>query len=342
MKICRNCQRSYPNNFANCPQDGTPLTQSGEWAEGTLIRGKYRIIEKIGQDAMSAVYKALDVRFNEIRVLKVMMPELANDKVFVKRFEHEAAFARKLHHPYAVSVEDIDETEDGQPFIVMEHIEGRSLRSLMEAEGPLPVARVCSIIKQVASALDSAHRFGLEHRDIKPDNIIMVSSPRGELAKVQGFGIAKIKEGLGGAAGMSLTHTSMVVGTLIYMSPEQAKGTPGDALDGRSAIYSLGVVMYQMLTGQLPVRGDTAIQILVAHIQSPPISISEAQPDLQIPEPIAALVMRCLAKDPGQRPQTGQALIEALERWEATRAQVCFEAAPDASTPMPKTGSPKP
>jgi hypothetical protein len=125
MKICRNCQRSYSNSFANCPQDGTPLSQSSEWSEGTLIRGKYRIVEKIGQGAMGAVYKAFHIRFNELRAIKVMMAELAIDKDFVKRFEHEAVVARKLHHRNAVWVEDIDETEDGQPFIVMEYVEGR-------------------------------------------------------------------------------------------------------------------------------------------------------------------------------------------------------------------------
>jgi eukaryotic-like serine/threonine-protein kinase len=121
MKTCRNCHRSYSNSFANCPQDGTPLSLSGEWSEGTLIRGKYRIVEKIGQGAMGAVYKALHIRFNELRAIKVMKAELANDKDFVKRFEHEAVVSRKLHHANAVWVEDIDETEDGQPFIVMEY-----------------------------------------------------------------------------------------------------------------------------------------------------------------------------------------------------------------------------
>lgn len=116
MKICRSCQGSYPDHFANCPQDGTPLTQSNEWAKGTLIRDKYRILNKIGQGAMGAVYKALHVRFNELRAIKVMMTELATQKEFVKRFEHEAVFARKLRHPNAVSVEDIDETDDGQPY----------------------------------------------------------------------------------------------------------------------------------------------------------------------------------------------------------------------------------
>jgi TPR repeat protein/serine/threonine protein kinase len=340
MKICRTCQRSYPDHFANCPQDGTPLTQSGGWTEGTLILGKYRILGKIGQGAMGAVYKALHVRFNELRAIKVMMTELASHKEFVKRFEHEAVFARKLHHPNAVSVEDIDETDDGQPFIVMEYIEGQSLRNLMKSEGPLSARRVSSIIKQVAAALDAAHQIGIVHRDIKPDNILISRETSREIAKVLDFGIARIKEGLSETSGLSLTHTGMVIGTPFYMSPEQAKGISGDQLDARSDIYSLGVVMYQMLTGELPVKGDTPLQVLFAHVQTPPIPFPVASPDLDIPKPITDLVMECLSKDPAQRPQTGQALIENLESWETARTQLYSEAKPAEVSPA--AGIPKP
>ena len=244
----------------------------------------------------------------------------------MKRFEHEAVVARKLHHANAVWVEDIDETEDGQPFIVMEYVDGRSLRDVTKADGPLPVPRVCSIARQVASALDAAHHIGIVHRDIKPDNIILVSLPGADLAKVLHFGIAKMKEMLGGTAGVSLTHTGMVVGTPFYMSPEQAKGASADGLDGRSDLYSLGVVMYQMLTGELPIKGDTPIQIVLAHIQTPPIFISDVRRDLHIPGPIADIVMRCLAKDPELRPRTGRDLVEQLEQWESTRTRLYSEA----------------
>jgi len=159
MKTCRVCQRSYSTHFANCPQDGTPLIQSEEWAEGELVRGKYQIIQKIGQGAMGAVYKALHMHFQELRALKVIAAALASDKKFVKRFEQEAILARKLQHPNAVRVDDIDETEDGQPFIVMEYIEGKNLRDVIAEEGPMTPTRVASIIRQVASALDAAHHL---------------------------------------------------------------------------------------------------------------------------------------------------------------------------------------
>ncbi len=281
-----------------------------------MIRGKYRILGKIGEGGMGTVYKALHVHFKELRALKVMAPQLIHDKALVKRFGREAVLARKLRHRNAVRVEDFDETEDGQPFIVMEFIEGRSLKNLMQSEGPLPVARVCSIIKQAAAALDAAHRLGLVHRDIKPDNIILVASDNEEVAKVLDFGIAKIKDRLGATAGLSLTQSGMVIGTPPYMSPEQAKGAGGDELDGRSDLYSLGVVMYQMLTGELPLTADTPLNMLLAQIQTPPTPIHNVRPGLDIPGPVAALVMKCLAKERERRPQTGNELIEQLERWE--------------------------
>jgi serine/threonine protein kinase len=194
MKTCRVCQRSYSTHFANCPQDGTPLMQSEEWAAGTMVRGKYQIIEKIGEGAMGTVYKALHMHFQEMRALKVIAAKLSKDKAFVKRFEQEAILARKLQHPNAVRVDDIDETEDGQPFIVMEFIEGENLRKVISAAGPMPPMVVSLIIRQVASALDAAHSLGIIHRDIKPENSVLIQSQQKNVAKVLDFGIAKFKQ----------------------------------------------------------------------------------------------------------------------------------------------------
>jgi eukaryotic-like serine/threonine-protein kinase len=317
MKTCRVCQRSYSTNFANCPQDGTPLTHSEEWAEGTVVRGKYQIIQKIGQGAMGAVYKALHMHFSELRALKVIAAGLSSDKTFVKRFEQEAVLARRLQHPNAVRVDDIDETEDGQKFIVMEYIEGRNLRKVISAGGPMRPMRVCAIIRQVASALDAAHQLGIVHRDIKPENIVLIQSKKEDVAKVLDFGIAKLKEGLSGTTATSVTDTGMVVGTPPYMSPEQAMAAPGNELDGRSDIYSLGIVMYQMLTDELPIKGETALQIVLAHIQNPPIPIQVARSGVNVPAPLAELVMKCLEKNRDDRPPNGQAIIKELEKWES-------------------------
>jgi serine/threonine protein kinase len=321
MKTCPKCQVSYPVNYMVCPADGSPLEEVGSWTEGSIIRGKYRLLAKVGQGGMGAVYKALHLAFDELRALKVIAPELLSDELFVKRFKHEARITRLLQHPNAVRVDDIDEAEDGRPFIVMEFIEGKSLKKLIREEGPLPAERVLSIIKQAAGALEAAHRQGMVHRDIKPDNISLVDTPDGEMVKVLDFGIAKMKEArMGEAAGLTLTGAGVVIGTPQYMSPEQAMGKRGEELDGRADLYSLGVVMYQMLTADLPFRADTTMEMLLAHMQKAPQPIATAHPELQVPENVAALTLRLLEKNREMRPATARALIQEIETIEAELA----------------------
>jgi serine/threonine-protein kinase len=317
MKTCPTCQVSYPTNYAICPADGSPLDEIGTWSDGSIIRGKYRLLAKVGQGGMGSVYKALHLAFDEMRALKVIAPELLTDDLFVKRFKHEAVITRKLQHPNAVRVDDIDEAEDGRPFIVMEFIEGKSLKKLIREEGPLPAQRVCLIIKQCAYALEAAHKLGMVHRDIKPDNIALVDAPEGEMVKVLDFGIAKVKEArMGEGMGLTLTGAGVVIGTPQYMSPEQAMGKRGDELDGRADLYSLGVVMYQMLTADLPFKADTTMEMLLAHMQKAPSPIGVLHPELQVPEGIAALTMRMLEKNRDLRPASARALIQEIERIE--------------------------
>jgi eukaryotic-like serine/threonine-protein kinase len=322
MKICPACKSSYPQDYAVCPRDGTRLEEAGAWPEGTVVRGKYRVLRKVGEGGMGTVYKALHLRFDELRALKVIGAELASDSSFLKRFETEAVLTRRLQHPNAVRVEDIDEAEDGRPFIVMEYIEGQSLKKVIQDHGTLPLARVLAITRQVASALEAAHQIGMVHRDIKPENICLISAPQGEQAKVLDFGIAKIKEAsserMGGA---SMTETGVIIGSPPYMSPEQALGMRGSQLDGRSDLYSLGVVVYQMLTGELPLKADTTMAMLMAHIHDPPKPIREARPDLCIPDSIADLVMGLLEKKPEARPASAGAVKEIIERAERELAK---------------------
>jgi len=314
MKSCPTCKATHPNEFIVCPQDGTSLVELGEWTEGTVIRGKYRILSKLGKGGMGTVYKVMHVAFNEVHAVKVINPSLMDDDLFVKRFKHEAVITRKLRHPNAVRVDDIDEAEDGRPIIVMEYIEGQSLKKVIKDLGPLPVPRTCAIIKQAAAALDAAHRLGMIHRDIKPDNIVLISTAEGEQAKVLDFGIAKLKEAqTGDVVGVTLTEAGTVVGTPAYMSPEQAEGHRGDELDGRSDIYSLGVVMYQMLSGELPFKADTSMAMLLARIRQQPAPIVTLHPELQIPEAIAKVVMKTLEKNPDKRPQNAELLIQEIE-----------------------------
>src|ERR1039457_6861824 len=267
---------------------------------------------------MATVYKALHVGFDEVCALKVINQELASDLSFVKRFGQEAALTRKLQHPNAVRVEDIDQADDGRPFMVMEFIEGESLKDVIQHQAPLPVPRACRIAKQVAAALDAAHRLGMIHRDIKPGNILLTRPAAGadaeELARVLDFGIARMKEAHLAAGAATLTRTDTSIGTPAYMSPEQAMGKTGEGLDGRADLYSLGVVMYEMLTGELPIQAESEVQMLIGQISTVPEPIRARRPEL--PDGIGAVVMRCLEKDPGRRPASGAALIAQIENCE--------------------------
>ncbi len=329
MKNCPACNNTYPADFTLCPRDGTKLVAVNAWAEGAVIRGKYRILAKLGEGSMGAVYKAQHLVFDELRALKVLSSGLAGDDRYVTQFQQEAIITRKLDHPNAVRVEDLDQSEDGLPFIVMEFIEGVTLGRLMRDNGPLPVSRVCSIVKQVASALAAAHDLGITHRDIKPDNIVLVQTKSGEQAKVLDFGIAKLKDAQSSASpSSSLAQRGLIIGTPRYISPEQARGTPGNEFDGRSDLYSLGVVMYEMLTGRPPFVADSLANLLVAQLSKPPEPVQQAGAGLRIPDAIAGVVMRCLEKNPNQRPPSAHALIEEIEQAEKMIAE--------APTPVPR------
>jgi len=196
MKYCDTCRSAYPNDFSTCPRDQAPLRATADLVPGMVVRGKYEVLEKIGAGGMAAVYKVRHLAFGEIRALKVVAAKLCDDEGFLKRFRTEAVVTRRLQHPNAVRVDDLDVTEDGRPFIVMEHVQGKNLREVIRAEGAFEVARAAAIGKQVASALGAAHALGITHRDIKPDNILLTVGPDGQaLAKVLDFGIAKVREG---------------------------------------------------------------------------------------------------------------------------------------------------
>src|SRR5258708_3481902 len=173
VKYCPACSGRSPNSVSVCPLDQSPLYQSSEIEPGTIIRGKYVIIEKLGAGGMATVYRAQHKTFDEFRAIKVVNADLAENQEFLKRFRYEAKLTRKLRHPNAVSVEDFDITDDGRPFIAMELIEGENLRSIIRSEGVIPVPRALEITAQVASALAAAHELGIVHRDIKPDNFVV-------------------------------------------------------------------------------------------------------------------------------------------------------------------------
>ena len=312
MKHCTTCQHLFPDQLQVCPTDNVTLRVARELEPGMIVRGKYIIMEWIGSGGMAAVYRAKHRLLNEMRAVKVVAPKFARDEDFLWRFRHEAAIARKLRHENAVWVEDLDEIEDGRPFIAMEFLQGQDLRKLIKGQGPVSVERTLKLGAQVASALSAAHKLGIIHRDIKPDNIFVTRDTAGnEVAKVLDFGIAKAKESaLQG--GFTATKTGVIIGTPEYMSPEQAEGQLGDKLDGRADLYSLGVVLYEMLTGQLPFHSDTPLGMCLHHLQTAPRPPHELRPDLRIPEAVSLVLMKALEKRPERRFQSAEEMLAAL------------------------------
>jgi len=315
MKYCDTCHQTYPTEFNTCPRDQSPLRATTELLQGMVLRSKYEIQKKIGVGGMATVYLAKHQAFNELRAIKVVSSRNLEDQNFMRRFKTEAIVTRKLQHPNAVRVDDLDETEDGRPFIVMEYVQGANLRSTIQNEGPLPVKRALNIAAQTAAALDAAHQLGITHRDIKPDNILLIRQPDGsDLVKVLDFGIAKVREGsfdIGG--GYTATQTGLIIGTPQYISPEQAKGEHGDQIDGRADLYSLGIVLYEMVTGELPFQSQTAVGMLMHHLQTPPPDPKQVKPDLNIPPALSALLQKALEKDPANRYQTAQEMLRAIQ-----------------------------
>jgi serine/threonine protein kinase len=316
VKYCDTCHSAYPDDFTICPRDQGALRQAADLFPGMVIRGKYEVLSKVGSGGMASVYKARHVAFGEVVALKLVGTRLASDPDFLKRFRNEAVVTRRLQHPNAVRVEDLDATEDGRPFIVMEYVDGRSLRELVRAEGPQPLSRAVSVTRQVCSALAAAHALGITHRDIKPDNILLGRGPDGaEHVKVLDFGIAKVREASEGVGeGYTPTRTGMIVGTPQYISPEQAMGKRGDEVDGRADLYSLGVVLYEMVTGRLPFQSDTAMGMLLHHLQTVPTPPNLARPDLDIPAALSDVLMRALQKDRDQRFGSAEEMLVALDR----------------------------
>ena len=315
MKYCPSCHKTYPGDYNVCPADQTGLQSSHEFQPGMIIRNKYEILARIGIGGMGAVYKGRHVTFNEFCAIKVVNDSIAGDANFLQRFQTEAVVTRKLRHPNAVRVDDFDYTDDGRPFIVMELVEGRNVGEILQAEGPLRVPRAVRIATQAARALGAAHKLGFVHRDIKPGNIILTTDEQGqEIAKVLDFGIAKLRQAAGDAQ-TGMTMTGMVVGTPLYMSPEQFMGKKaGEEIDGRTDLYSLGVVLYQMVTARLPFEGETLYSIMMQHMQGTVRPPDELVPELNIPPELSKVILKSIDKSRDLRFQSAEEFITALDQ----------------------------
>lgn len=266
---------------------------------GKTLADKYLIEEYLDSGGMCDVYCARHVGMDKPVAVKVLKAALAADPKIAERFEQEARAASRIHHPHAINVTDYGIDKDKTPFIVMELVKGETLGQALRSSGAFSVERAANILRQACGALEAAHTVDVIHRDIKPDNILLAEYDGSDWVEVVDFGVAKILEDVNRRG--SLTGANIIVGTPRYMSPEQCEEKPVDA---RSDIYSLGVVLYEMLSGEAPFEGDSSTRLLMAHAAEPPAPLRQKRPDLS-PE-IEAVVMKALEKDPEKRPQSAR------------------------------------
>ncbi len=257
---------------------------------------------------MGTAYLADQLGMDRLAVVKVLHPHLVGDSHWVERFYREAKVASKLSHPNSITLYNVGRTEEGYVFIAMEYVDGKSLAKIIEEDAPLPPERAVKIAVQICGALQEAHEFGIVHRDLKPDNILITKRGKREQAKVLDFGIAKVRGS--GPDEPQLTATGMVFGTPAYMSPEQFAG--GD-LDGRSDLYSLGIILYEMLAGKRPFIANTPIAYFRMHQEEPPPPIKITNPRVEVPPALEAVVMKALEKDRTRRFDDAEAMASALK-----------------------------
>ena len=297
MSTCLRCGGEVSASDIQCAKCGEALRKQTHELVGKSLADKYVIEEHLGSGGMCDVYRATHSGMGKQVAVKVLKPTLAADSTIAQRFEQEARAASLIHHPHAINVMDYGISEGNIPFIVMEFVRGITLGELLRVEGALSVERTANILRQASGALDVAHSVGVVHRDIKPDNIIIAEYDGSDWVEVVDFGVAKIQEDVNRR--INLTGANIIVGTPRYMSPEQCEEKPVDA---RSDIYSLGIVIYEMLSNEAPFKGDSSTRLLVAHANEPPEPLRNKRPDLS-PE-LEAVVMRALEKDPARRPQS--------------------------------------
>ncbi len=260
---------------------------------------------------MGAVYKAEQPDMNRFVAIKILHPRFLSRSDLVSRFRREARAMSHLSHPNTARVFLYGQLEDGACYFVMEYLAGKNLAQVVRAQGPMPQERAVAIMNQVCGALDEAHQAGIIHRDLKPENIFLtIQGGIEDFPKVLDFGLAKVTEKQMKPGSMILTREGMVFGTPEFMSPEQARGK---TLDARSDIYSLGIIMYELLTGKLPFDARQPIEYIQLHVNAQPIPLNERVPGLEFPEQLGRVIMKALAKEPEDRYSTAAEFAEALK-----------------------------
>jgi serine/threonine-protein kinase len=309
-KICLRCGSKFGSRAEYCPHDGSQLVTDEEIADpllGTVLLEQFRIEEQIGVGGMGTVYRAHQTTVGRDVAIKVLRAELARDEQAVFRFEREARLAISLDHPNLVRVFLSGRLGDGRLYIVMELLEGRSLADELDEHGPPSLERALIMTMKLCAGLGAVHAAGIVHRDIKPENVYLVRRGRDhDFVKLVDFGIARVLEAE--ALGPT-TQSGRVFGTATYISPEAATG---DETDQRSDIYSLGVLTYQLLTGELPFEGNTAGAVLMQHVHHKPPPLRTKGRGVEVPDDVARVVMRSLEKSPDARHQTLAGFLDSL------------------------------
>jgi serine/threonine protein kinase len=314
--ICPKCLQRLPNAPNFCPGCGEDLrgmtptadTLAGPWV-GRVIDGRYVLKEKLGEGGMGAVFKVEHVRMGKVLALKLLRPDVATDKKIRQRFQQEARVVSKLSHPNTIQVFDFGELDDGSLYIAMEYLPGRDLAWLLRAHGAFSEEKALSIGIQVLASLSEAHEVGIVHRDVKPANVMMLHQrDRDDWVKVLDFGIAKLNEGEGRK---HITGVADFIGTPAYMSPEQALG---DNLDARSDLYSLGAMLFELVSGRPVFEGPTPMSIVTKHMSEPTPRLIEVAPDRPVSPALEGVIRKALAKDRKDRFASADQMRAALEK----------------------------
>ena len=276
MRHCPACSMAFDDAAEICPHDGVALVAEDPLV-GRVIDGKYRIDQRLGSGAMGAVYRATQLALKRLVAVKVIVPHAAGRPAYAKRFEREAVAIARLKHPHIVAVHDYGVASGVGAYLVMELVEGETLRAEIRNRGRLPLLEALPWMREICSAVHTAHTAGVVHRDLKPDNVILERTADGRIVKVLDFGIARfVEESV--LRSPSLTQSGAIIGTPLYMSPEQCKGEPAGVA---SDIYSLGCIFYEMLAGQPPFASPDTPTILYHHVSVPPLPPGLLAPEIR-------------------------------------------------------------
>jgi serine/threonine protein kinase len=313
-RFCGTCGHTMAATESSNPKMAATGIGEAPSLSGKEIAGRYRLNKKLGEGGMGAVYKAEQISLKRACAVKLLRPEVAGSQMLLRRFNAEAELVAKLSHPNTVNIYDFGQDSDGTLFIAMEYIEGKSLRDVIHQEAPIPLPRALKIAAQIAASLVDAHSHSIVHRDLKPDNVMLQERGRQkDVVRVLDFGIAKLRDE-NRQSQLAMTQAGDMLGTPQYMSPEQIRG---EKIDGRTDIYSLGGLLYEMVTGRLPFEAPTVMALLSKHLLETIVPPSQRRPDLNLPPAIDHLILGAMAKNAAERPPTMEVFGEQIAALQA-------------------------